>query len=151
MLCKLWGVRPGYLVVFVRLCFERSKIVLNFLSWSRQTRCNSFKQSWSPNSSESRFIQKHFDRSEFTETIYFEEILSHYYTIKTQRKVRNAPCRGLWVPWAGSLWHKRAGVATQRSRPIRAQYLDGSQPMQWECSTLKFLLKNFSPANIWYL
>ena len=23
-----------------------------------------------------------------------------------------APSRGLWVPWAGSLWHKRAGVAT---------------------------------------
>ena len=23
-----------------------------------------------------------------------------------------APSRGLWVPCAGSLWHKRAGVAT---------------------------------------
>ena len=25
---------------------------------------------------------------------------------------RNSSSRGLWVPWAGSLWHKRAGVAT---------------------------------------
>ena len=34
------------------------------------------------------------------------------YAIKNQWKARNAPSRGLWVPWAGSLWHKRAGVAT---------------------------------------
>ena len=27
-----------------------------------------------------------------------------------------APSRGLWVPWAGSLWHKRAGVATSWSQ-----------------------------------
>ena len=44
------------------------------------------------------------------------EIFSHRiyysYAIKNQRKARNAPSRGIWVPWAGSLWHKRAGVAT---------------------------------------
>ena len=34
------------------------------------------------------------------------------YAIETQRKARNAPSRGLWVTWAGSLWHKRAGVVT---------------------------------------
>ena len=27
-----------------------------------------------------------------------------------------AHSRGLWVPWAGSLWHTRAGVATSWSR-----------------------------------
>ena len=46
------------------------------------------------------------------------------YAMKNQRNAKNAPSRGhfvpkplvggrgLWVPWAGSLWHKRAGVAT---------------------------------------
>ena len=34
------------------------------------------------------------------------------YAIKSQWKARNAPSRGLWVPWTGSLWHKRAGVAS---------------------------------------
>ena len=33
------------------------------------------------------------------------------YAIKTQRRARNAPSRGLWVPQAVSLWHKRAGVS----------------------------------------
>ena len=39
-------------------------------------------------------------------------LATYPYAIKNQRKARNAPSRGLWVPWAGSLWHKRAGVAT---------------------------------------
>ena len=36
----------------------------------------------------------------------------HIETLWKQRKARNAPSRELWVPWAGSLWHKRAGVVT---------------------------------------
>ena len=56
------------------------------------------------------------------------------YAIKNQRKIRNAPSRGLWVPWADSLGHKRAGEATPWSQPIRAQYLDTLD--QWEVSTL---------------
>ena len=32
--------------------------------------------------------------------------------MKTQRKARIAPSRRLWVPWAVTLCHKRAGVAT---------------------------------------
>ena len=31
---------------------------------------------------------------------------------KEPAKDKKAPSRGLWVPWAGSLWHKRAGVAS---------------------------------------
>ena len=49
------------------------------------------------------------------------------YAIKTQRKAWNAPSRGLRVPWAGFLWHKRTGVASQ---PIRAQCLKGSGPIR---------------------
>ena len=52
-----------------------------------------------------------------------------------------APCRGLWVPWAGSLWHKRAGVATPWSQPIRAQYLD-----QWEWTSLLEMPDRTVPA-----
>ena len=48
--------------------------------------------------------------------------------IKTQRKARNAPGRWLWVPWAVSLWHKRAGVVTTQDQQIRAQYPAGSGP-----------------------
>ena len=32
-------------------------------------------------------------------------------------QARNAPSRGLWVPWAGSLWHKSAGGAIPRIKP----------------------------------
>ena len=32
-------------------------------------------------------------------------LATYPYAIKNQRKARNAPRRGLWVPWAGSLWH----------------------------------------------
>ena len=31
---------------------------------------------------------------------------------KEPAKGKKAPSRGLWVPWAGSLWHKRADVAS---------------------------------------
>ena len=36
---------------------------------------------------------------------------SHPYAIKNQWKARNVPGRGLWVPRAVSLWHKRAYVS----------------------------------------
>ena len=41
-----------------------------------------------------------------------------------------APSRGIRVPWAVALRHKRLGEATPWSQPIRAQYLDGSGPMR---------------------
>ena len=31
---------------------------------------------------------------------------------KEPAKGNKSPSRGLWVPWAGSLWHKRSGVAS---------------------------------------
>ena len=49
------------------------------------------------------------------------------YAIKTQ-KARNAlkekslpPCRELFVPWAVSLWHKRAGVSSYESGTTAVQ------------------------------
>ena len=38
------------------------------------------------------------------------------YAMKHQQKARNAPSKRLWMPWAVSLWHKRAGTA---SLPIK--------------------------------
>ena len=38
--------------------------------------------------------------------------------IKTQRKARNAPSRGGWVPWAVSLWHKRIWELEWTSLPV---------------------------------
>ena len=58
----------------------------------------------------------------------------HGSAIKNQWKARNAPCRGLWVPWASSLWHKRVSKVRPRSQPIIAQCLDDLD--QWEVSTL---------------
>ena len=57
---------------------------------------------------------------------------SHPYALMTQRKARNSPNRGLWVPWSVSLWQKRASVAfsNQSERSIWIN-LD-----QWEVSTL---------------
>ena len=49
------------------------------------------------------------------------------YAIKTQRKTKNAPSRGLWVSWAVSLWHTRASPWSQ---PIRAHNLDVSRLMR---------------------
>ena len=40
------------------------------------------------------------------------------------------PLWWLWMPWVGSFWHKRAGIATSWSQPMRAQYLYGSRPMR---------------------
>ena len=31
---------------------------------------------------------------------------TYSYAVKNERKARNTPSRGLWVPWAVSLWHK---------------------------------------------
>ena len=66
--------------------------------------------------------------------------------------------RGLWVPWAVSLWHKRAGVAIydfNQSEPSISKVLD-----QWECSTLGqeggadavrelFLLQDWVRMSVW--
>ena len=41
----------------------------------------------------------------------------HPYAIKNQRGATKAPSRGLWMRRAGSLWHKRAGVAIPRLDP----------------------------------
>ena len=43
-----------------------------------------------------------------------------------------------------SLWHKRAGVATLWSQPIRSQYFDGSRPMRGLRSTTDVFSRNFS-------
>ena len=44
------------------------------------------------------------------------------YAIKYQRKARNAPSRGLWVPFAGSLWHK--GYNCQLDVSLKLLYYD---------------------------
>ena len=41
------------------------------------------------------------------------------YTVKSQRKTRNASSMGLWVPSAVSSWQKRAGVRIIWSRPTQ--------------------------------
>ena len=43
------------------------------------------------------------------------------------------PSRGLWVPWGGSLWHKRAGVATPW------KYFNTLKFSTNECQALTFL------------
>ena len=55
------------------------------------------------------------------------------YAIKNQQKARNLPSTGLWVPWAGSLWHKSAGIATLWARSIQSeQNICGHWPIRVE-------------------
>ena len=56
---------------------------------------------------------------------------SHPYAIKTQRKARNAPSMGLWVPWAVSLWHKSIATPWRQSTNKKPWSTD-----QWEWRTL---------------
>ena len=50
------------------------------------------------------------------------------YATKNQRKARNTPKRGHFVLWAGSFWHKKAGI-NQSERSIRTDL------SEWELST----------------
>ena len=56
------------------------------------------------------------------------------------RSKQKAPSRGLWMRQAGSLWHKRAGVATLWSRSNQLeQSLDIPRPMRVENSAWRRL------------
>ena len=65
------------------------------------------------------------------------------HAIKTQRLARSAPSRELEVPWAVSLWHKRAGVATNQSPVSGWIWTNESGPL---CLARRWML---SPGSGW--
>ena len=54
--------------------------------------------------------------------------------------------RGLWLPGAGSSWHKRAGAATEQHHDLnQSEHSISTEFDEWECSTLHRNVKdNFS-------
>ena len=60
-------------------------------------------------------------------------------TLLNATKTNKSPSRGFCVPWAGSLWHKRSGVASLRSY----------EAYQWEQSNVGARPMRAKPRYIW--
>ena len=55
-----------------------------------------------------------------------------FYAIKNQQNSTNASSRRMWMPWAGSLWHKGADVATLSKYFITMNLSTNESAVMWD-------------------
>ena len=68
---------------------------------------------------------------------------------KEPAKGKKDPSRGLWVPWAGSLWHKRAGAASLWTPRKWSRYrVDHTDSHQTLLTNTK--ISNIYEVDIWF-